>query len=151
MSLQKQNVNTVELGSTKDKVISVLPSYIKELQPHQRLVIGTNLKGVHGAGAAKQAYINKWIEWGNGTKLTNYIFPIPTKDMNIKTLPLEDINTYVKLLLLFAKTFPNLEFLVTNIGCGLAGYTPQDIAPMFKDHTDNVKLSQEFLDVLYNT
>ena len=73
-------------------------------------------------------------------------FAIPTKDKNIETLPLYKINHYVKLFEQFARSRSDLKFLVTEIGCGLAGYTIDDIAPLFYNFIgiENVYLPKSF-------
>lgn len=120
--------------------------WIDSLNSNEVFVYGANEAGRHGAGAAKQAM--KW-----GAKYGEYGFNgntygIPTKDAHIITLPLERIHDYVCQFILFAGDHPELTFLMTEIGCGLAGYTPEQIAPMFKIRPDNVKLNERFLNVL---
>lgn len=118
---------------------------IKELKPNQIFVFGSNEAGRHGRGAAFTA--KKWgAKNGVGVGLMGQTYGIPTKDRNIKTLPLGKIRKYVEEFLEFAKGRPDLEFLTTNIGCGLAGFQPKQIAPMFKTRTSNVILSQEFIE-----
>lgn len=98
---------------------------------------GSNLKGVHGAGAAATALKHWGAKWGQGNGLQGQSYAIPTKDEEIKTLPLSAINFYVGCFVMFAKSSPNLIFLVTPIGTGLAGLDLADIAPMFRDAPDN--------------
>lgn len=110
-------------------------------------VFGSNLAGRHGAGAAKQA-VKYGARYGIGVGLQGDTYAIPTKDVNIKTLPLEDIKEFVDDFVLFSEDNKYLTFLVTRIGCGLAGYNDSDIAPMFVDCSSNVKFSsmwEEFL------
>lgn len=111
-------------------------------------VFGSNLAGRHGAGAALEAKKKHGAIYGLGRGHHGNSYAIPTKDHNLKTLPLNEIKFYVNTFLLFAKENPDMMFNVTAIGCGLAGYKPYDIAPMFKDHPENVILPQEFKDVL---
>ena len=115
-------------------------------------VFGSNLAGRHGAGAAKFALDNHGAIYGVGVGLQGDSYGIPTKDQNIETLPLSYIKVYVNQFIEFAKYTPNLIFNVTAIGCGLAGYTPLQIAPMFSSASGlpNVRLPQEFLEVLKN-
>lgn len=113
-------------------------------------VFGSNLAGRHGAGAAKFARLYHGAKYGQGVGLQGNSYAIPTKDENIQTLPLECISQYVMQFLYFADANPDLEFCVTPIGCGLAGYTPEQIAPMFRHSPNNVKLPQEFIDVIQN-
>jgi hypothetical protein len=113
-------------------------------------VFGSNLSGIHGAGAAKYAYNHHGALWSKGIGLQGESYAIPTKDYNIKTLPLHIIRLYVKDFIDFAKGHPELEFEVTKIGCGLAGYTPEDIAPLFEGAQEikNIYLPEEFLRII---
>lgn len=108
-------------------------------------VFGSNLKGIHGAGAAKAAFEKHGAIYGQGYGRQGNSYAIPTKRSPDETLSLNRIKPYVEMFLAYAKANPQLTFEVTAIGCGLAGYKPQDIAPMFQQRTDNVKLPQEFL------
>lgn len=96
-----------------------------------RLVFGSNLAGVHGAGAAAEAHHDWCAAWGIGEGPTGYSYAIPTKDRSIRTLPLTDIDAAVDRFIAYAMDRTDLMFLVTRIGCGLAGYTDAQIAPMF--------------------
>lgn len=107
-------------------------------------VFGSNLAGRHGAGAAKFAVKNYGAVYGQGWGLQGNSFAIPTKDENIKTLPLSFIRTYVEKFKGFARQHPELTFQLTPIGCGLAGYTYEDIGPMFKNSPSNVVIPKEF-------
>ncbi len=100
-------------------------------------VFGSNLAGHHGAGAAKVAYKTFGAEYGIGWGEAGQSYAIPTKDENIRTLPLARIYSDVLLFLNFATDNPDLEFFVTRIGCGLAGYKDSEIAPMFVAAPDN--------------
>jgi hypothetical protein len=113
-------------------------------------VFGSNLAGRHGAGAAKFAVENHKAIYGIGVGLQGDSYGIPTKDQNIKTLPLETIQLYVNQFIDFARLTPDLLFNVTAIGCGLAGYNPSQIAPMFSSASglSNVRLPEEFKKVL---
>lgn len=119
---------------------------IKELLPNQIFVFGSNLAGVHGAGAAKQAMMKFGAIYGHGQGLQGQSYAIPTKDFRIKTLPLSEIAKYVQKFIEFAINHPDLEFLVTPIGTGLAGYTIEQIKPLFDSANGitNIKLPHEF-------
>jgi hypothetical protein len=127
-------------------IVRTTPDNISSLESNEIFVFGSNRKGIHGAGAARLAYKKFGAEWGVDFGSTGRTFAIPTKDLNIKTLPIKDIKLYVELFLSHAKAKKDLIFLVTQIGCGLAGYTPKDIAPLFKGATSNVILPQVFHD-----
>jgi hypothetical protein len=123
-------------------------NYINELKANEIFVFGSNLKGVHGAGAAKLAREKFGAQMGVGIGITGQCYAIPTKDEMIWTLPLTRIEEYVIDFLEYAKENSDKTFLVTQIGCGLAGYTPEDIAPMFKNHPNNVIIPKEFHEVI---
>lgn len=129
--------------------MNITPGIIRELQPNEVFVFGSNEAGRHGRGAAKTAK-----QWGARQSvpfgLSGQTFAIPTKDRNIKTLGLSKIRTYVYKFVDFSEEREELKFLVTPIGCGLAGYKPYEIAPMFRDamELDNVYLPKDFWDIL---
>lgn len=103
----------------------------------QILVFGSNEAGVHGAGAAKTAYEKHGARWGKCYGHHGDSFAIPTKDVDIQTMPLERIEGYVKGFLAYAEGHPKVQFKITRIGCGLAGLRDEDIAPMFKNAPKN--------------
>ena len=108
-------------------------------------VFGSNLAGRHGAGAAKYARQHYGAIYGQGIGLQGDSYAIPTKDYNIETLPLSEIKRYVDMFLAFARSNPKLEFQLTRIGCGLAGYKDEQIAPMFVGLPRNVIVSEEWV------
>jgi hypothetical protein len=107
-------------------------------------VFGSNEAGRHGKGAALHAKIHHGARYGVGVGRCGNSYAIPTKDGNIKTLPLLKIKFYVDQFLEYARLNTNLEFFVTRIGCGLAGYKDEDIAPMFYDAPFNCTLPEEW-------
>jgi hypothetical protein len=111
-------------------------------------VFGSNRAGRHGKGAALFAKNRHGAVTGIGEGHQGNSYAIPTKDENIKTLPLDEIKIHVGRFLAYARTHPDLNFKLTPIGCGLAGFVPEDIAPMFRDAPQNVKIPLEFLMVL---
>lgn len=114
-------------------------------------VFGSNLAGVHGAGSARHALESCGAEWGVGVGLRGESYAIPTKDRNIRTMPLEDIALFVADFLTFARERPEMTFDVVAIGCGLAGFKPEQIAPMFASAPTNCKLPPEFVAVIGET
>jgi len=110
------------------------------------LVFGSNLAGIHGAGAAKFA-LNYGAVYGEGIGLFGQTYAIPTKDHNIKTLPISTIRSFVDEFIEFAKENTDKVFLVTPIGCKLAGYKYSQIAPLFSAAIGikNVILPKDFL------
>ncbi len=101
-------------------------------------VFGSNLAGRHGKGAALVARHRWGAVYGQGAGRQGRSYAIPTKDERIVTLPLSKIEAYVKEFLSYAEDHKECTFLLTKIGCGLAGYTEEDISPMFKDAPYNV-------------
>jgi hypothetical protein len=124
------------------------PDHITQLKPYEIFVFGSNEAGIHGAGAAKIANRLFGAEFGKGVGITGKTYAIPTKNHMIKTLSLNAIEKYVKRFVEDAKNYPYLTFLVTEIGCGLAGYAPKDIAPFFRGAPENVVLPKKFCEVL---
>jgi hypothetical protein len=105
-------------------------------------VFGSNLAGRHGKGAALEARMLRGAVYGVGAGRTGDCYAIPTKDKSIRTLPLSEIKPYVEDFKAYARAHPGLLFQVTRIGCGLAGYTDSDIAPMFRDAPENCHLPE---------
>lgn len=94
-------------------------------------VFGSNLAGVHGAGAAKVAHSLYNAVYGIGIGRVNQSYAIPTKDANIETLSLDIIKLYVDDFIKYSNENSYTNFFITRIGCGLAGYKDYQIAPMF--------------------
>jgi hypothetical protein len=109
--------------------------------PRTIFVFGSNLAGRHGKGAALYARQHHGATYGQGEGLQGDSYAIPTKDAQLRTLPLDAIRTHVGAFLTFAGQF-NAVFVVTRVGCGLAGYTDAQIAPMFKDAPANCQLPE---------
>jgi hypothetical protein len=108
-------------------------------------VFGSNITGRHSKGAALKAMRHHGAKRGVGYGHEGQSFAIPTKDEHLKVLPLAKINGYVRLFLEYAEHHPELEFRLTPVGCGLAGYAPEQIAPMFDSAPVNVILPHEFM------
>lgn len=111
-------------------------------------VFGSNLAGRHGKGAALCALQQHGAHYGQGSGLQGNSYAIPTKDRFLRSLPLLMISAYVNEFVDFAAAHPELKFNVTAVGCGLAGYTPKQIAPMFSGAPDNCFLPASFQGVL---
>lgn len=111
-------------------------------------VFGSNLAGRHGKGAALTARRHYGAQYGVGHGRTGNAYAIPTKDENLRTLPLPVIESYVKEFLDYARSHPELRFKVTAIGTGLAGYRHWDIAPMFDGAPSNCDLPSVWLVIL---
>jgi len=127
----------------------ITPERVTTLTDGHVFVFGSNLAGRHGAGAAKLACDRFGAEYGVGQGPTGRCYAIPTKDRQIRTLSLNQIADYVKA---FASHAVETDgtFLVTEIGCGLAGYEPHHIAPMFDWTIDqeNIHLPLRFWEFL---
>lgn len=111
-------------------------------------VFGSNLAGRHGKGAALWAHQHRGAIYGQGQGRQGNSYAIPTKDERLRTLPLSVIRYQVEVFLTYADQNPGEQFQLTPIGCGLAGYLPADIAPMFRGAPRNVIIPDEFRAVL---
>jgi hypothetical protein len=129
--------------------MKITADVIYKLRPNEIFVFGSNTAGRHGKGAALIA--KRWgAKPGIGMGRTGQCYAIPTKDDDLKVLPPGAIRIQVREFLKYAREHPELEFLVTPIGCGLAGYNPIDIAPMFfidQDPPPNVSLPESFWEI----
>ena len=118
------------------------PERISQLKPNEIFVFGSNLSGAHGGGAARLAYDRFGAVWGQGVGLQGQSYGIPTMHGGVDV-----IKPYVDEFVAFAKAHPEMKFFVTKIGCGIAGFTTEEMAPLFADAVDveNVILPQEFV------
>ncbi|MCD8029915.1 MAG: hypothetical protein LUF85_03545 [Bacteroides sp.] len=123
----------------------ITPQQITHLEPRQIFVFGSNEAGHHGGGAARLAFVKWGAQWGKGTSLHGKTYAIPTMQGGVET-----IRPYVDEFIEFARNHPDLTFLVTEIGCGIAGFTPQQMAPLFTKAKDenNIWLPRRFREVL---
>ena len=121
------------------------PDRISELKDNEIFVFGSNLAGHHGGGAARLAYNRFGAVWGQGVGLQGQAYAIPTVQGGVET-----IKPYVDQFIEFATSHPELTFLVTRIGCGIAGFRDEEIAPLFAAALDveNVILPREFVKAL---
>ena len=118
---------------------------ISELKDNEIFVFGSNLQGNHAGGAAAIAEKMFGAIWGQGVGLQGQTYAIPTMHGG-----LEEIKPYVDEFMEFAKQNPNLTFLVTRIGCGIAGFTEEEMAPLFAEGTnvENVYLPDTFWEII---
>lgn len=116
---------------------------IFHLKENEIFVFGSNLSGFHGGGAALLAYSRFGAIWGQGVGLQGQSYAIPTMQGGVET-----IKPYVDEFIDFARQYKGKTFLVTRIGCGIAGFRDDEIAPLFKDAIDeeNIILPKEFVD-----
>ena len=121
------------------------PERISELGVNEIFVFGSNLSGSHGGGAAWLAYKRFGAVWGQGVGLQGQSYGIPTMQGGVET-----IRPYVDEFIAFAKVHPELTFLVTKIGCGIAGFSVEEIAPLFSEAIDveNILLPRDFVELL---
>lgn len=103
-------------------------------------VFGSNTAGRHGKGAALDARLRHGAVYGQGRGRQGNSYAIPTKDEHLNPLSLLQIAAEVGIFLRYAYDHPNLTFNVTRIGCGLAGYSDDDIAPLFAAAPPNCRL-----------
>lgn len=108
-------------------------------------VFGSNKLGIHGAGAAKTAKENFGAVYGVGEGLRGTSYAIPTKKTPYVSLPLEEVREAVERFIAFAREHDEHEYHLTRIGCGLAGFTDDEIAPLFRVVPKNVKLPSRWL------
>lgn len=104
------------------------PENINSLKPDEVFVFGSNLAGHHGGGAARAALNKFGAVWGQGVGLQGQSYAIPTMQGGVET-----IKPYVDEFIAFAKAHPELKFYVTRIGCGIAGFKDEEIAPLFQE------------------
>ncbi len=129
----------------EDLMKRITPEFIRDLKPNEIFVFGSNLAGAHGGGAAYLAYQRFGAVMGQGVGLQGQSYAIPTMQGGPNT-----ILPYVEEFIEFTKQHPELTFLVTKIGCGIAGFRPSEIAPLFAGAVDveNIYLPQDFWEEL---
>lgn len=123
-----------------DRVYS--PEHIDTLKDNEVFVFGSNLNGYHGGGAAHIAHLKFGAVWGQGVGMQGQSYAIPTMHGGI-----EAIKPYVDEFISYAKSHPEKTFLVTRIGCGIAGFRDEDIAPLFIPaiEVQNILLPESFV------
>ena len=136
-------VEKFENSMNTEKRISA--DIINNLKPNEIFVFGSNLDGMHDGGAARAAYNKFGAIWGQGVGLQGQSYGIPTMHGGVDV-----IKPYVDEFIDFAKSHPELKFLVTRIGCGIAGFRDEEMAPLFKDaiEIENIYLPKSFYYVL---
>lgn len=112
--------------------------------PDEIFVFGSNLAGRHGKGAAAFARRFHGARQGQGKGLQGRSYGIPTKDEQVKTLPLGEVRAHVAEFLSFARSRPDLRFYVTPVGCGLAGFRRSQIEPLFADMPPNCRFAESW-------
>lgn len=123
----------------------ITPDYITSLGQNEVFVFGSNIRGQHMGGAARVAFDKFGAVWGQGVGLQGQSYAIPTMEGGV-----DYVAGYVDEFVLFAKAHPEMFFWVTRIGCGIAGFRDEEIAPLFKaaSDLDNVALPESFRAIL---
>lgn len=121
------------------------PENITHLEPDDIFVFGSNLQGMHGGGAARVAYNKFGAIWGQGVGIQGQSYAIPTMQGGVET-----IKPYVDELINLAREWDQNTFYVTRIGCGIAGFRDEEIAPLFDEAYDlyNVRLPKSFAEII---
>lgn len=121
------------------------PERITKLQANEIFVFGSNIKGMHGGGAARIANLNFGAEWGVGEGLTGQCYALPTMEGGVDYIAGKAQN-----FISCAKSHPELKFFVTKVACGIAGFSIGEIAPLFADamEMENVILPREFVEII---
>jgi len=109
-------------------------------------VFGSNLRGIHGAGAARYAVLHHGAIYRQGIGLQGCSYGIPTKDRELQTLPLEHVEMEVAVFIAFARLHPELTFNITPIGCGLDGFKRSQIEPLFATIPSNCRFAKTWND-----
>lgn len=124
------------------------PGKLSSLKPDEVFVFGSNLDGWHGGGAARAAMNHFGAKWGQGIGLQGQSYAIPTMQGGVDT-----IKPYVDDFITYAKQHPHMFFYVTRIGCGIAGFHDEDIAPLFAEaqDVDNICLPKSFAEIIKPT
>ena len=150
-------MSKTEPGLTHDEIIArkrqfareyygprVTPDHVNSLEHNEIFVFGSNASGFHAGGAAAQAMHDFGAIWGQGEGLQGRSYAIPTME------GLDNMKAAIERFAQYATQHPELRFLVTRIGCGIAGYSAREIAPLFNGcvSLENVTLPADFWDVL---
>ena len=125
----------------------ITPAHITNLKPNEVFVFGSNLAGFHGGGAARIAHAKFGAIWGQGMGMQGQSYAIPTMQGGVET-----IKPFVDQFIDYARQNPIFRFYVTRIGCGIAGFTDEEIAPLFREAVDveNICLPTEWWVILDN-
>ncbi len=129
-----------------NKTLRIAPDLINQLKSNEIFVFGSNLEGQHLGGAAKQA-----LQWGasmgKGVGLAGQTYAIPTMHGGVETI-IPYVNEFIET----AKNHKELNFLVTRIGCGIAGFQEKQIAPLFAEaiNIENIWLPKSFIEIILN-
>ena len=142
---KKETESSERVTSSDDEQMIFTPDVVNSLADNEVFVFGSNLRGWHQGGAAKHAQRYFGAVWGQGVGLQGQSYAIPTMQGGVDT-----IKPYVNDFIAFAREHQELRFLVTRIGCGIAGFRDEDIAPLFIEALgqDNIVLPYNFVKIL---
>ena len=117
---------------------------ITSIEPNQIFVFGSNLAGRHGAGAAKQAHDQFGAEYGVGEGMTGQSYAFPTLGRQLQQLPSWMLCSARDRLYATCAAYPSNEFLLTKVGCGLAGYGDEYMRSLFVNPPANLILPEDW-------
>lgn len=128
-----------------EEELNYTPENITKLGKDEIFVFGSNLEGLHLGGAARTALEKFGAKMGQGVGLQGQSYAIPTMQGGVET-----IKPYVDEFIDLAREWDQTTFYITRIGCGIAGFTDEEIAPLFADALDlyNVRLPESFVRVI---
>ena len=126
------------------------PEFVAELAHNQVFVFGSNLAGKHNGGGARIALEKFGAIYGQAFGSQGQSYAIPTLGFNFEKISLAEIRLYIDLFFNYAFNHPQYEFLVTKIGCGIAGYEISEIAPLFLNPFKNIILPEDFIKIQNN-
>ena len=129
-------------------MLKFTPENITSLEQDEIVVFGSNLAGIHAGGAARVAYERFGAIMGQGVGIQGQSYAIPTMHGGV-----EEIKPYVDEFIALAREWDQNTFYVTRIGCGIAGFTDEEIAPLFADAIElyNVRLPESFYNIIVNS
>ena len=140
-----EQINKSSAEEQKTSTLRIAPDRISQLKEGEIFVFGSNLAGRHGGGAAYLAMQKFGAKYGQGVGLQGQSYAIPTMQGGVET-----IRPYVDEFIAYAKVHHEMKFLVTRIGCGIAGFRDGEIAPLFKGaiNVENIYLPESFWAIL---
>lgn len=129
-------------------MLKFTPENITSLEQDEIFVFGSNLAGIHAGGAARVAYERFGAIMGQGVGIQGQSYAIPTMHGGV-----EEIKPYVDEFIALAREWDQNTFYVTRIGCGIAGFSDEEIAPLFADAVElyNVRLPESFYNIIVNS
>lgn len=118
---------------------------IQKLEPGQIIVVGTNTEGSHWGGAATQAYKDFGLGWGVGEGINGYSYAFPTLEgKSMRPRSKKELEESVQKLYATCNRLHKLEFLLTKVGCGIAGFEESFIKSLFKNPPKNLTLPEDW-------